>query len=119
MNSPLRLHTLACQPHPAGSYAEAVQRVAAQQAQEAAAYNPLCQTQLLTHGHQTARAIAFLHGYTNCPDQFRQLGQQFHDRGYNVLLAPAPRHGLADVMTTELSQLTAEELVVYSDQVVD
>jgi carboxylesterase len=36
-----------------------------------------------------------------------------------VLLVPAPHHGLADRMTTEHAQLTAEELVAYTDTVVD
>ena len=108
---PPNLGDLASHPNPAASYAEAAQRVAALQAAEAAGYNPLCATQLLTHGHKTARAIAFIHGYTNCSNQFLELGKQFYDLGYNVLLVPLPHQGLADVMTTDLSKLTAEELV--------
>lgn len=61
----------------------------------------------------------FIHGYTNCPYQFMELGKLFYERGYNVLIAPLPRHGLAERMTEELAQLTAEELVVYADHVVD
>lgn len=110
---------LASHPNPAANYAEAAQRVAAIQAQEATGYNPLCHTQLLTHGQKTARAIAFIHGYTNCPNQFLQLGQQFYDLGYNVLLVPMPQQGLLDVMTREPSKLTAEEMITYTDQLVD
>src|SRR5258707_988059 len=116
---PPSIGVLASHPNPAASYADAVQRVTALREQEAAGFNPLCHTQLLTHGQRTARAIAFIHGYTNCPNQFRQLGQEFYDLGYNVLLLPMPHQGLADVMTSELSQLTAEEMVAYADQVVD
>jgi len=111
--------SIASHPNPASSYAEAVQRVAALRAQETADYNPLCHTQLLTHGQKAARAIAFIHGYTNCPNQFLPLGQQFYDLGYNVLLVPMPHQGLADVMTTDLSQLTAEEMAAYTDNLVD
>jgi carboxylesterase len=116
---PPNLSSLASHPSPVADYAGATQRVAALQGAEAGTYNPLCQTQLLTHGHKTARAIAFVHGYTNCTNQFLKLGQQFYDLGYNVLLVPLPHQGLADVMTTEQSLLTAEELAAYSDSVVD
>lgn len=116
---PPNLGVLAAHPRPAASYAEAVQRVQAIQAQEGPAYNALCRTQLLTHGQKAARAIAFIHGYTNCPNQFLKLGQQFYDLGYNVLLVPMPHQGLADVMNTELSKLTAEDMTAYSDQLVD
>ena len=110
---------LASHPHPAADYAEALQRVTARRALEDSGYNPLCRTRLLTHGRQTARAITFIHGYTNCPNQFLVLGQQFHDLGYNVLLVPMPRHGLADFMTSEPSRLTAEEMAAYADDLVD
>ncbi|MEP7359889.1 MAG: alpha/beta hydrolase [Anaerolineales bacterium] len=116
---PPNLSNLASHPNPAGSYAEALERVAALQASEASGYNPLCVTQLLTHGHKTDRAIAFIHGYTNCSNQFLPLGRQLYDLGYNVLLVPSPHQGLADVMTTDLSNLTAEELAAYADTVVD
>jgi len=110
---------LVSHPNPAASYAEAAGRIAALQAQETAGYNPQCATQFLTHGQKTARAIAFVHGYSNCPQMFAQLGQQFYALGYNVLLVPLPHHGLADRLTDDLSHLSAEELVAYTDQVVD
>jgi pimeloyl-ACP methyl ester carboxylesterase len=118
-NVPPNLGALAAHPNPSASYADATARVAALQAEETSGYNPLCTTQLLTHGQKTARAIAFIHGYTNCPNQFLQLGQQFYDLGYNVLLVPLPYQGLADQMTTDLSQLTAEKMAAYADELVD
>jgi pimeloyl-ACP methyl ester carboxylesterase len=116
---PPHIGGLASHPRPAADYAEAVQRVAALREQETSGYNPLCHTQLLTHGDQTARAITFIHGYTNCPNQFLQLGRQFYALGYNVLLVPMPHQGLADHMTNELSKMTAEEMAAYADQLVD
>jgi pimeloyl-ACP methyl ester carboxylesterase len=110
---------LASHPNPAADYSEATRRVAALQVEETAGFNPLCKAQLLTHGQKTARAIAFIHGYTNCPHQFLPLGQQFYDLGYNVLLVPMPHHGLADLMTNDMSKLTAEEMAAYADQLVD
>src|SRR6185503_9544167 len=72
-----------------------------------------------THGQKVERAILLLHGYTNCPQQFLELGQRFYDLGYNVLIAPLPHHGLANRLTDEQSQLTAKELASYADEMVD
>jgi carboxylesterase len=73
----------------------------------------------MTHGQKVEKAIVMVHGYTSCPEQFRALGEQFYGLGYNVLIAPLPHHGLADRLTDEQSQLTAEELTAYADEVVD
>ena len=110
---------LASRPNPATNYADAVNRILALQTQESTGYNPQCVTQFLTHGQKTARVIAFVHGYANCPQMFTQLGQKFFALGYNVLIVPLPHHGLADRLTGDLTRLTAEELVSYADQVVD
>ncbi len=119
MPHPFRLDRLASHPSPAVGYDEAVSRVTAQLALEATGHNPLCHTQLLTHGRKMARAIAFIHGYTNCPRQFAALAQQFYERDYNTLTVLMPHHGLADRLTDAHRRLTAEELVAYVDRVVD
>ncbi len=110
---------------PVEDYATAVAAITAIQAAEAAvadkAYqiNPVCQTQLLTHGEKTAKAIVLLHGFTNCPAQYAAFAQELYDQGYNVLIPRLPHHGLADRMTTDLDNLTAEELVTAGNQAVD
>lgn len=116
---PVSAEGLLSHPNPVESYEEAVQQIQSLQAQEASDHNPVCQTQFMSHGEKTERAIVFIHGYTNCPHQFVELGKLFYERGYNVLIVPLPRHGLADQMTEELAQLRAEELVAYADQVMD
>jgi carboxylesterase len=73
----------------------------------------------MTHGQKAARIILMTHGYTTCPEQFRALGEQFYALGYNVLIAPLPHHGLTDRLTDEQSQLTAEEIVAYADEVIN
>jgi carboxylesterase len=73
----------------------------------------------MDHGMQAERVIVFIHGYTNCPEQFRQLGEMFFERGYNVLIAPQPHMGLADRMNEAHGQLTAEQLAAYTDDVID
>ncbi len=100
-------------------YSAAVKQIETVQARTGPAVNPVCRWQLLTHGQKVDRAIVFWHGLTNCPHQFRQLGQMFYDRGYNVLIPRLPHHGLVDRMTPIQAQLTAEELVVLAGQVVD
>jgi carboxylesterase len=105
-------------PHPAADYAEAVQRVGSMRAAEVG-FNPDCHTILLTHGAKTAKAIVFIHGYPSSPAAFKEIGTQFYDRGYNVLVAPLPYHGLADRMNTEHAKLRVEDFVRYTDEVVD
>jgi len=104
---------------PAAGYDEAVQRVAALQAEEREGYHPECVTQLLTHGAKAPRAVVLVHGYTSCPQQFLPLGRQFFERGDNVLVARLPHHGRADRLTDEQGGLLATELAAYADEVVD
>ena len=106
-------------PNPARSYPQAEQRIQALQAQEAGRLNPVCQTQFLSYGEKVERAIVFIHGNTSCPQQFAELGKLFHQKGYNVLIAPVPGHGLADRMTEAHAQVTAELLTEYGDRVID
>ena len=110
---------IASHPNPASSYAEAVRRIKQILASEGADFNPECQTRFLTHGQQAARVVILVHGYTNCPQQFAALGQQFFELGDNVLILPLPHHGLADRMTEAQAQLSAPELAAYADQTVD
>ena len=117
---PMNVRGLTSNPDPTGDYAEAVERIEALRAEEATRdLNPLCRLKFMTHGQKVEKAIVLVHGYTNCPQQFNELGQQFYDLGYNVLIVPAPHHGLADRMTKDQARLTAEELAAYADAAVD
>ncbi len=106
-------------PAPSRDYDEALSCVHALQARDDAAINPLCRTQFLTHGKKTDNAIIFLHGFTNCPQQFASLGKVFFDHGFNVLIPRIPRHGFADRLTKEPVRTSAEEMVAFTDEVVD
>jgi len=105
-------------PNPTTNYEEAVQRVESMLSAEVD-FNPDCHTRLLTHDAKTARTIVFIHGYPSSPAAFKELGEQFYDLGYNVLIAPLPYHGLADRMNTKHAKLQAEDFVRYTDKVVD
>jgi esterase/lipase len=116
---PWNVWTLSSHPHPVQNYGEAIQRIEALRAARQSEMNPDCLVQLLTHGEKVQHAIILVHGYTNCPAQFRELGQELYDRGFNVLIAPMPHHGLANRLNDEQGQLKAKELTVYADELVD
>jgi len=117
--TPQNISKLSSQPNPVQSYEEAVQRIEDLRAQEPSEMLAVCRLQLLTHEKKVDRAIILVHGYTNCPQQFYALGEQFYDAGYNVLMVPSPHHGLTDRMTEEHARLKAEELAAYADETVD
>jgi pimeloyl-ACP methyl ester carboxylesterase len=117
--TPWNISNLVSHPRPVQSYEEALQRVETLRGKELPDMNPVCKLQLMTHGKKVERAIILVHGYSNCPQQFRALGQRYYDLGYNVLLVPMPYHGLADQMTTAHAQLKAEDLAAYADETVD
>jgi carboxylesterase len=74
---------------------------------------------LITHGEKVDNAIVFLHGFTSCPDQFGQLGQEYYEKGYNVYIPRTPRHGIKDRLGNPLKGLTAEELAEFATQSAD
>jgi alpha-beta hydrolase superfamily lysophospholipase len=78
--------------------------------------NPVCHTRLYTHGKRVERSLVLLHGFTNCPQQFDELGIRFHERGWNVLIARYPRHGYTDRMNTSIAELRADHLVALANR---
>ncbi len=107
-------------PDPATSYEMAEQRLQAWAMAEAELpLQGVCKTKFLSHGYQTEQVILFFHGYTNCPEQFAELGQMFFEKGYNVLIPCMPHHGWKDRLTDELKALTAEELAENGDRSLD
>lgn len=107
--------------HPASSYEEAAARIEEIQAKEAekADLNQVCASKFLTHGEKVKTVIVFLHGFTSCPDQFSQLGQEYFEKGYNVYIPRTPRHGIKDRLGNPLKGLTAEELAEFATQSAD
>ncbi len=107
------------QPRPIADYAEAIARIKPLQAQDDQAINPLCHTLLLTHDAKVERAIVFLHGFTNCPQQFHSLAQTFFAQGCNVLVPRLPYHGLRNRLSDDIAHLSAAELAAFTDAVLD
>jgi alpha-beta hydrolase superfamily lysophospholipase len=107
--------------NPALNHDDAARRVIKIRQEEAASglINPVCESILMSHGEKTENAIIFFHGLTSCPEQFRELGQQFYDQGYNVYIPRLPHHGHADRDRDALLNTTAEELAAFATQSVD
>jgi len=106
-------------PNPAATYTEAARRIEAWDAEASPDTLAAGRLQFLSHGQRAERAVVFVHGYTSCCRQFEQLGQMFYERGYNVLIAPLPYHGLADQMTPRHAEILASDLAAYGERAVD
>ena len=118
--TPVDTTDLASRPQPARSYAEAVDRIEAHQAEARRAdLHPLCQPRALLHGRSTPRSVILWHGYTNCPQQFEAFGQQLHLDGANVFIPLLPFHGRRDRLSEDQAQLTAADLTGLADASVD
>ncbi len=107
------------QPNPARSYAEAIERLEAWQAQEPPDVNPHTPMRWLVHGQRTARAAVLLHGLTATPYQFYPLGEALFNQGYNIVIPRFPAHALQDRMTDAPACLTAEQMVETACRALD
>jgi alpha-beta hydrolase superfamily lysophospholipase len=106
-------------PRPAGSYAEACERFEASLLRDTPDVDPLSRSRLETPGQRATRAIVFLHGLTNSPQQFGMFSQRFLARGYSVLTPRLPYHGYVDRMTKDLAQLRAAQLIDVTAEAID
>lgn len=116
---PVSTDELDSSPNPAGNYAEAVQRFEAIQQEEAPIVNDASGSLLMAHGDKSEKAYVLIHGTTNSPRQWEELGNSLYERGYNVLILRMPHHGLKSHDVSELKALKAEELRDYADGAVD
>ena len=117
---PLPLQDLVSTDNPATSYDEAMARWDETRAKEAGL--PLHdggRSIVLTHGYETERVFVLLHGLTNAPRQFRELGEKLFATGANVVIPRLAHHGLADRMTDAHAALTARDLIRYAQYGVD
>ncbi len=116
---PTRGGDLKPRPHPSADYASAVARVAGQQLADDSVVSPGGRTLLLAHGHRTSRAIVLLHGFTNSPRQFLEIGQTLYAEGDNVLMPRLPHHAEDHGDVSVLKRITAEALRNCADTAVD
>jgi len=117
---PISFQLLESHPEPVVNYEEAVARVRYMQDKDNKDLaRDLCVTKLYTHKTQTEHVIVLLHGFTNCPEQFNELGKQYYEAGNNVFIPRLPYHGLSDRLTDALVNLSAETLAAFGDRVID
>jgi carboxylesterase len=117
---PVATDDLVSAPNPAASYEEAMARAEALRAtEEALPLHEGGRTIVLSHGHRTDRVFVLLHGLTNSPRQFRELGEALFAAGANVIIPRLAQHGLADRMTEAHGALTAQDLVRYAESGID
>jgi pimeloyl-ACP methyl ester carboxylesterase len=100
-------------------YDEAVQAIKERAAAAPATVRRNCTPQLLEHGRPTERVFVLLHGLSNCPAQFSELGRQLFERGHNVLIPLLPYHGEENRLATEWGGLTGESMLEAGNQAVD
>jgi pimeloyl-ACP methyl ester carboxylesterase len=115
------LKPLLTRPRPVQSYAEALARLEQLTANvyttDRAEIKPPCVTRLFLHDKKMPRALVFFHGFTNCPQQFVQLSERYHQQGCNVIIPRMPFHGMKD--RKQMKHLTAEDLAMLLDDAID
>ncbi|GAB4447877.1 MAG: hypothetical protein OHK0015_52220 [Chloroflexi bacterium OHK40] len=99
------------------TYEAALARIAAiAREEESPRLSPVCRSFALTHGERTDRCTVLIHGYTNCPQQFRAFAEQLHARGQNVYVPRMPYHGLRDRMAPDHARIDRAALLTYLDE---
>src|SRR5918992_3308417 len=104
---------------PPPTYEDVVARVARRQAADDSVVAHGGRSVLLTHGRRTPRAHVLLHGFTNSPSQFREVGERLFATGDNVYIPRLPRHAEREAPVRKLSRVNADEFTMFADSIVD
>jgi carboxylesterase len=104
---------------PAATFEEAQARVKALQALDGPDVREDSHTQFWSQGKKAEHVLVYYHGYTNAPPQFKLLGEDLYQKGYNVLVPRLPHHGLKDPLTVEQEKLTSEEMAAMVQETTD
>ena len=116
---PLSSQGLQSEPDPAGTYEEAVARFQQVEQVEQGIVNDLGHSRLLVHSEKTPGVYVLVHGTTNSPEQWQELGDTLYNQGHNVLILRMPYHGLESHRVSQLGQLSPQDLRAYADKAVD
>ncbi|GIE32561.1 hypothetical protein Ait01nite_056060 [Actinoplanes italicus] len=81
------------------------------------AIRPRSRSRLLSHGSPTARAVLLLHGYMHGPEQWDDVADDLHARGYNAWIPRAPGHGTSESNATH--RITTRQLTTYASGALD
>ncbi len=118
--TPILDPNLGAKPNPLRFYEDAVAAIEAVKTSEATL--PLIDnggSYALLTGKRTDAVVVIFHGYTNTPYEFRLVAKAYRDQGFNVWVPRLPHHAMADKMTSDFSNLTAEELRDFADRTID
>src|ERR1051325_10358320 len=87
----LSISQLASHSQPVTNFGEAIAQIKAlQEKDNQDLVRDLCISKLYDHGNSTEHVILLIHGFTNCPEQFNELGKQYYQAGYNVFIPRMP-----------------------------
>lgn len=104
---------------PPPTYEDVIARVARRQVGDDSVVAHGGRSILLTHGQRTPRAYVLLHGFTNSPSQFLNVGERLFATGDNVYIPRLPRHAERDAPVRKLSRVNADEFTMFADSIVD
>lgn len=74
---------------------------------------------LFEHGRPTAKVFVFLHGLSNSPKQFAELGRLLFERGNTVYIPRTPYHGEKNRLTESFGRLTAQQMLDSGNEAAD
>ncbi len=106
-------------PRPVATYVDAIARYQLIVAAETTKVAPPGRSILLAHPGRTGRAIILIHGLTNTPRQFRDLGDILYACGANVYIPRLPKHGYRNLKVSALRSLSPQMLRAFADSAVD
>jgi alpha-beta hydrolase superfamily lysophospholipase len=106
-------------PAPARDYAEARRRFDGLRARDGAEIGSPGRSRFYSHGRRTPLAAVFVHGFTNCPQQWDMFAGELHAAGHSIVVPRLPGHGHADRDARALVRHGADELLACVGEAVD
>jgi esterase/lipase len=116
---PMSIDGYDANPHPVSDYDQAVAMVERIQEDEKPITREISRSLLMTHGEKTDEVYVLVHGVTNAPHEFEELGKMLYDQGANVIILRMPHHGLTSGDISELKALKPEEILEYMNTTID
>lgn len=116
---PVSKEGLPSRSNPVNEYESAVAQINTILDAEKGVVKEVCYSRLMTHGQKTDRVYVLIHGMTNSPRQFVELGELLYEQGHNVFIPLVPHHGLIGADVGELKNITPEEMSAFADQILD
>ncbi len=101
------------------SFVEAVKAIGASIAHIPPEVSPEGTPLLFEHGRPTAKVFVLLHGLSNSPKQFSELGRMLFERGHTVYIPRLPFHGEKDRLTESFGRLTAAQMLQSGNEAAD